>query len=572
MFTVIPRDRSVDIALRCAAGNRTAACDRRGAFQGWLEDVLCKKLVDRRQTGLLRLAQRALSFTELNDFVAAIRPDTRQRQLAALARALDVCFEFKGLEHLQAAADRPVILFGNHPTGGGNVFGMSLLLANHFSEYCILGNRHMKFIPSLSETMIPVDPFCSGAAINMEALLNLRRDFGVKYRALGVFPAGISSHLSFSRGVITDRDWSDAFMRMARHHEALLVPVWFSGRNRLRYYLAARIRKELGFLALPAEFLRLRGQTIEVVVGKPIAPDLLRHIPRRHAQMSFLRASTYELSREHRAEPTRKTAAADACGIKRPRPIGRISVGDEFEVRCVDALSARNAGPWAADPVLGAVQVSDALAQASYHVLLSRRQSPEPLAYLQVLDWRQCTQRELDQISPMRTNFQLPSDALAAGRHWMELVRVRTIKEPCLLTAARHVWMSLGKLAAAVGKQTEIVGLLPARDSNTTVASLQMELLQKSHCDDALVRARPRMQLLRALRHHEWRPCRDVAADGVSRRDRVKLVDPLLWHCAQMGVRFGAYGLRARASSQPCIVGRLGGETLLRLTRHSSRA
>jgi len=154
--------------MRHMTGSVYAAFDRPGSFQDWLEDAVCNKLVDRtrKPSGLLGLAQRVLSFTELNDFVSTIKPDTRPRQLAALAHALDVRFAFKGLEHLQSVANRPVILFGNHPTGGGNVFGMSLLLANHFSEYRILGNRHMKFIPSLSETMIPVDPFCSGAAAN----------------------------------------------------------------------------------------------------------------------------------------------------------------------------------------------------------------------------------------------------------------------------------------------------------------------------------------------------------------------------------------------------------------------
>jgi hypothetical protein len=159
LAVVPPQGHGTEHALRGAPANGSAALDRPGSFQDWLEDAVCDKLVDRTRTpsGLLGLAQRVLSFTELNDFVSAIKPDTRPRQLAALAHALDVRFAFKGLEHLQSAANRPVILFGNHPTGGGNVFGMSLLLANHFSEYRILGNRHMKFIPSIASrlSMVP---------------------------------------------------------------------------------------------------------------------------------------------------------------------------------------------------------------------------------------------------------------------------------------------------------------------------------------------------------------------------------------------------------------------------------
>ena len=146
LAVVPPQGHCTEHALRGAPANGNAALDRPGSFQDWLEDAVCNKLVDRtrKPSGLLGLAQRVLSFTELNDFVSTIKPDTRPRQLAALAHALDVRFAFKGLEHLQSVANRPVILFGNHPTGGGNVFGMSLLLANHFSEYRMLGNRHMK--------------------------------------------------------------------------------------------------------------------------------------------------------------------------------------------------------------------------------------------------------------------------------------------------------------------------------------------------------------------------------------------------------------------------------------------
>ncbi len=58
MLAVTPRGDCA--ALRGAPANGTAGCDRSGGFQGWLEDVLCNKLVDRTQkpSGLLQLAQR----------------------------------------------------------------------------------------------------------------------------------------------------------------------------------------------------------------------------------------------------------------------------------------------------------------------------------------------------------------------------------------------------------------------------------------------------------------------------------------------------------------------------------
>ena len=270
--------------------------------RGWLRTTLVNMLA--RRTGAawswVAYVQRLVGLAELNELVAAVEASGRTDQFAALAEAMQLAYQFEGLENLKSVGERPVVLFANHPTGGGNVLGMCLLLASQFSDYRILGNQHMRFLRSLSQKMIPVDPFCSTATINLDSLLKLRQEFGSRYQALGVFPAGISSRLQID-GTITDRPWSDAFIRIARRHNALLVPIWFSGRNRLSYYLAARIRAELGFLALPAEFLRLRGQSITVRIGKPIDPAMLSAIEDRDAQMNFLRAGVYSLDRRKRS-------------------------------------------------------------------------------------------------------------------------------------------------------------------------------------------------------------------------------------------------------------------------------
>ncbi|MFZ2143638.1 MAG: hypothetical protein WAV78_42965, partial [Xanthobacteraceae bacterium] len=74
LAVVPPQGHCAEHALRGAPANGNAAFDRPGSFQDWLEDAVCNKLVDRtrKPLGLLGLAQRVLSFTELNDFVSTI--------------------------------------------------------------------------------------------------------------------------------------------------------------------------------------------------------------------------------------------------------------------------------------------------------------------------------------------------------------------------------------------------------------------------------------------------------------------------------------------------------------------
>ena len=379
-------------------------------------------------------ARRLLGLTEIDDVLSRIETGERPDMMAAVAEALDIRFVFNGLENLATVGDRPVIVFGNHPIGSGNVLGMSLLLTERFSDHRIIGHRYMKFIRAFAEKMIPVDPFRSTSAINLESLVKLRREFGTQYQALGLFPAGNSSQLKLS-GTISDRRWFDAFIRIARHHDALLVPLWFSGRNRLRYYVASKIRAELGFLALPAEFLRLRGKSITVNIGKPISPDLLRAIPSRRAQLGFLRAGVYELERE-RATPAAaannplpslaeegaskaiKARSHAAGGAKRaPRGVlDPVPVGEHLELRFFDAAAAtrieelaRSAG-------------RDGLEGTTTHVVLTPRDRLVPLAHWQVLDWGRFAPAELDRLSPVRQAFRLPDEVARKRSNWLEIV------------------------------------------------------------------------------------------------------------------------------------------------------
>jgi putative hemolysin len=544
---------------RALAGGGTpeqapGAGEHGGPALGLIERALDNMLAVRRQdpSRWVAFAQRVLSFTELDDLLSKIETGGRADLLTAVAETLDIRFTFNGLENLKMVGDRPVIVFGNHPIGSGNVLGMLLLLANNFSDHRIIGHRYMKFIPAFAEKMIPVDPFRSSSPINLEALVKLRREFGTQYQALGLFPAGNSSQLTWS-GAISDKPWSDAFFRIARHHDALLVPLWFSGRNRLRYYVASKIRAELAFMALPAEFLRLRGKSITVNIGKPISPDLLRAMPNRHAQMSFLRAGVYELERE-RAAPKAITPRRDAAGarIAQPRAVEPVPVDGHLELRFFDAAAAARI-----EELAGSVGRDD-LGGATTHVVLTPRDRLVPYAHWQVLDWAQFTPGELDLISPLRRAFRLPADMARDGSHWLEVVGFAADSRSAGSATLRQIRIGLRRSAAVSKQATDLVGVVTPQETSFVLAALQFALLQKARGDAALARAGAARDLIGATQHHDWRPHRDVAgAAPRPGRRRIGPTDPVLRALAGLGIRFGAAGLSAEPAPRPCILGRL---------------
>jgi putative hemolysin len=524
-----------------------------GAGLDWVERVLDNMLArGETRSRWSTLARRILCFAELDDLVSKIETSGRPDPLTMLAETLDVRYAFNGLENLKTVGNRPVILFGNHPIGGGNALGMFLLLANQFPDYRIVGSRYMRFMDSLSEKMIPVDAFRSTAAINLEALVKLRREFGTNYQALGVFPAGNSSQLKWS-GTISDRRWSDAFMRIARHHDALLVPIWFSGRNRLRYYLASKIRAELGFLALPAEFLRLRGKSITVNVGKPIAPNVLRAMPSRGAKMSFLRAAVYELERELAAPLTRANRSLRAIGPKREQAyaLDPVPIGKHLELRFFDSASAMEieelASPAAHDEFDG----------ATTRVILTPRDRLAPYAHWQVLDWGRFTPGKLDRFSPVRRTFRLPSDVVRDGSDWLEILGFSTGSQFPGSATLQQILMGLRRSVVASKRATELVGVVKPQETSFALAGLQFAMLQKARGDAALLRAGAAFALIGATQHHEWRPLRDVVAgESAPGHPRMEPRAPLLRILAGIGVRFGAAGLSIDRVPRPCILGR----------------
>ena len=290
-------------------------------------------------------------------------------------------------------------------------------------------------------------------------------------------------------GTISDRPWFDAFIRIARHHDALLVPLWFSGRNRLRYYVASKIRAELGFLALPAEFLRLRGKSIAVNIGRPISPDALRAMPNRPAQLSFLRAGVYELERERAApaaaanEPKaiKPRGHATSVRIAEPRAVEPVPVDEHLELRFFDAAAAARI-----EELAGSV-ARDGLDGATTHVVLTPRGRLAPLARWQVLDWGQFAPGELDRLSPVRQAFRLPADVADGASNWLEIVGFDAGGAgPATL---RQIRTGLRRSAAVSKRATDLVGLVTPQETSFVLAALQFALLQKTRGDAALLGA-----------------------------------------------------------------------------------
>ncbi|HMC96018.1 MAG TPA: GNAT family N-acyltransferase, partial [Flavobacteriales bacterium] len=74
-----------------------------------------------------------------------------------------------------------------------------------------------------------------------------------------------------------------------------VVPVWFDGANSFVFQMLGMIHPNLRTLALPTEMLRMRGRTVRMRVGKPIAAKDIVPFTSADQLARYLRAKTYSL-------------------------------------------------------------------------------------------------------------------------------------------------------------------------------------------------------------------------------------------------------------------------------------
>jgi len=205
--------------------------------------------------------------------------------LAALAEALDIRYEFNGLE-TSIGRDAAGGLFATIRPAAATCLADASAgePVSRLSDSRKSAHEVSALDVGENDSGRPV--FASSAALNLDSMMKLRREFGTQIPGPGVFQREFrrrcsSTALSRTANGATHSSGSRAI------HDALLVPVFFSGRNRLRYYLA-RGSAGARISGLAVGVPQLAGQSMTARSGKPIDPDMLRAIPDRRDQLSFL--------------------------------------------------------------------------------------------------------------------------------------------------------------------------------------------------------------------------------------------------------------------------------------------
>lgn len=217
--------------------------------------------------GLRRLADLYDQVQERDD------PDAFLRCALQLLR---VTWSVSRTDLARIPAAGPLVVVANHPFGGIEGMVLALALRSVRPDVRILANGALTSLPELAPLLIPVDPFerPSSVAANLRGL-RAALAWLSHGGALAAFPSGEVAHLHPHRLRVDEPRWRDTVVRLIRHTQAKVLPVFFHGANGAVFQVLGLLHPALRTALLPRQLLNKRGRTIRMSIGEPLPSSQL---------------------------------------------------------------------------------------------------------------------------------------------------------------------------------------------------------------------------------------------------------------------------------------------------------
>lgn len=239
-----------------------------------LHDILRKRLGSKGRLipgFLISALERFIHQDELNAVLDATYPAEGSDFAKKVYDYFDLTLNVKGIENIPSHGR--FIFASNHPLGGLDGIGLIKILGEKYgdSNISFLVNDMLMNVEPLRPVFLPINKYGSQARAAALAI----RDAYKSDRQIVIFPAGLVSRLH-PDGSIHDLDWQKSFVKNAVEFRRDIIPVYFEGRNRMKFYKTAYRRKKLGIKInieqsmLPAELCAARGNIFSVTFGHPI--------------------------------------------------------------------------------------------------------------------------------------------------------------------------------------------------------------------------------------------------------------------------------------------------------------
>ena len=222
-----------------------------------------------------------------------------------LLSRLDVSYRVEPGDAARIPTTGPAVVTANHPFGFLEAAILAAVIRSVRPDFKIVANSLLACVPELREGFIFVNPYGGSNSIRenrkpMRQCLEWLHGGGM----LVVFPAGDVARLNWKDRGIVDPPWSASVARLIRMAGCSAVPVYFKGANGLGFQLIGALHPRLRTANLPREMLNKRGRSIQLRIGRPVAPKALGSFESEREAIQYLRFRTFLLA-SRRPAPAR---------------------------------------------------------------------------------------------------------------------------------------------------------------------------------------------------------------------------------------------------------------------------
>ena len=207
-------------------------------------------------------------------------------------------YEVAGLDVLEGL-EPPFITISNHPYGGLDGIILVDLIGHIFPDYKVLVNKFLSYLEAMGPSFITVTPTgTERTAPTRDSISGIRTALQHlrEGHPLGIFPSGAVSDLDRKTGLVTDRPWQEAIIRVIRKAGVPVVPVRFFDGNSKFYYRLGLIDWKVRLMRLPTEVINKAGTQNRLAFGPVIQPEVIRSFQDIPTLTGFLRSSVYDMS------------------------------------------------------------------------------------------------------------------------------------------------------------------------------------------------------------------------------------------------------------------------------------
>jgi putative hemolysin len=208
---------------------------------------------------------------------------------------MDVKYRIHNEERLQTLPEGAFITVSNHPVGSLDGIILIDIFASRRPDFKVMVNGMLTKIGAMADNFISVTPRTDDQDSPKTTNVNgVRLSLGrlKDGHPMGFFPAGAMSFINRQKQ-IRDLPWSHSVIRLISKANVPVYPVYFDCCNSSFFYWLGKVSWKIRTLRVAIEAFNKRGTTLNVYIGEPIPPQILRQFTDDEELGAFLYEKTY---------------------------------------------------------------------------------------------------------------------------------------------------------------------------------------------------------------------------------------------------------------------------------------